>query len=186
MAWHVWIAPIGTAVVGVAGIAGTLWAAMVGRKTQLALAQMQLEANERNARYADKRALYAKVLHHLQTQIDLANQARHHAEALKGLVEGEGTGSVDLASLQRKVSNLQERLDRTEWHAKALESYGDASYETIRLVMEVRIVVGDEMANAVLTSAGVVAKVRNGLEDSAMPSFMDLAGKMQADLRGGA
>ncbi|RUL93694.1 hypothetical protein [Verrucosispora sp. FIM060022] len=61
MAWE-WLGPVTTAVVGVAGVAGTVWTAHAGRRHQLEAMKAQGTIGVAVALAAEKRMVYARFL----------------------------------------------------------------------------------------------------------------------------
>ncbi|WP_033661798.1 hypothetical protein [Salinispora vitiensis] len=61
MAWE-WLGPVTTAVVGVAGVAGTVWTASSGRRHQIDLTKAQGAISLAVSLAAEKRLVYAKFL----------------------------------------------------------------------------------------------------------------------------
>lgn len=61
MAWE-WLGPVTTAVVGVAGVAGTVWTAHAGRRHQLDAAKTQGAISVAVALAAEKRLVYVRFL----------------------------------------------------------------------------------------------------------------------------
>jgi hypothetical protein len=71
VAWE-WVGPVGIAVVGVAGVIGTAASAWLGRRAQIDLARIHAETEARRLDRADRRALYAKILHQTTTLLNVA------------------------------------------------------------------------------------------------------------------
>ncbi|WP_091309445.1 hypothetical protein [Micromonospora chersina] len=82
MTWE-WLAPTATAVVGLAGIAGTVGAATLARRTQIETARMAAV----NALLQEKRALYARYLHAAEDFRDASTELLRLNEAKDAMLE---------------------------------------------------------------------------------------------------
>lgn len=81
MAWE-WLGPVTTAVIGVAGVAGTVWTAYSGRRHQIELTKVQGVINISVSLAAEKRMVYARFLQLADTAFDEAQTLVHAGEAM--------------------------------------------------------------------------------------------------------
>jgi hypothetical protein len=179
MAWE-WLAPVVTGGVGVAGIVGAVWGATRGGQTQITLAHVQAEAEFKRRFFADRRELYAKVLHCLEdladSAIELELRQKHHDRCKAAQSE---LPKSDLLSASRA-----EDVDRASEEAGiALLQYRATVVATRRLRSELAIVAGQEMADKLqLVSVATLKIVRDSQIEEYHHSLLALTQAMHDDL----
>lgn len=174
VAWD-WLASVSTGVVGVAGIAGTLWAANIGRKTQLESARHQATAEDRRIERADKRALYAKLLHHAETT---ENNARVVWTLERQFGDDEPTPEqLEISGLLEGWTELGSILTQ---HSKTLK---EQITQLRQLVAETLVVGSQEVGSAAASLPTKLATVYEEGEVYAWAmAYSDLMDAMRRDL----
>ncbi|MGK5741539.1 hypothetical protein [Micromonospora sp. URMC 103] len=112
MAWE-WLNPVTTAVVAVTGVAGTVWAATVGRRAQTEVAKAQSDATLRLALLEEKRLLYAEFLGLADLARTKISSERNREKALVQLV-GRDEPDEDEIQLEGGATDVELPLDVAE------------------------------------------------------------------------
>ncbi|MGN9894042.1 hypothetical protein [Micromonospora sp. L31] len=104
MAWE-WVGPVATCIAGIGGVAGTVWTAGRGRKSQIEAMKIQAQNERAHGLIAEKRAAYAQYLRSAEKAVDASDEIRGLAEKIKRLKDVP-TGSQD----KDLLSELREQL----------------------------------------------------------------------------
>jgi hypothetical protein len=160
MAWE-WLGSVATAFVGIAGIAGTVWGASVGRRAQLDVVHAQIEADGRRRLYLDKRELYAKILHHLE-EYAVGNynvgRAGQTIQSLKDRLAGMEESHPARPDLQQQISAANER------GVEAVEAAHAQTMQFHRLRSELAVVAGPSVSDQVAELGPVINKIEESLQ----------------------
>ncbi|MFI2711224.1 hypothetical protein ACH495_13965 [Micromonospora sp. NPDC018662] len=123
MAWE-WVGPVTTCVVGVAGVAGTVWTAGRSRTAQLEAMRIQGESQRTHALTAEKRVIYAKYLRCAEMSIDSTDRLKRLVEKLQNLKSNpsETQESEELVQLRKLAEAEHEQSDSHDRELAALRA----------------------------------------------------------------
>ena len=153
MAWE-WLGPTATAVVGVAGIVGTVTAAALARRAQVEVARMAPVTATLN----EKRALYAKYLRTVEDMVDQVGalaKIRERRELLSATDE-----ETDAPTRQDELNSLGAHL------VEANDKLPAAVAELARLRAEVSLLGGQSLGT-------LVSRLNTALLQSARKALSD-------------
>ncbi|WP_167537055.1 hypothetical protein [Micromonospora terminaliae] len=174
MTWE-WLAPTTTAVVGLAGIAGTVAAASLARRTQIETARMASV----NELLQEKRVLYAKYLRAAEDFRDASVELRRLNEAKAAMMARLGDHldlgdepipqelKVEISALAARAQEMQKDLHASEKNLRRLRAelsvIGGTALSIIAVTLETKLAAAalgtaedhDELTNAMsnLTAA---------------------------------
>ncbi|MEU8255886.1 hypothetical protein AB0C06_16695 [Micromonospora inaquosa] len=157
MAWE-WLGPVATGVVGIAGIAGSGWAAVAGQRSQVELVRHQLDGEAKRQHHAERQALFIRVMNELTALMNLAIRKR----AREGGNADETLG--DLPALN--------------------ESYRQQIVVVRRMQAEVAVIAGPKIAEAFRQVPSCITKyVQKAADTRDMTTALDkLSEAMHRDL----
>ncbi|WP_147252674.1 hypothetical protein [Micromonospora endolithica] len=179
MAWE-WLGPTATAVVGVAGITGTVVAAALTRRAQVEAARIA----PAHSLLADKRVLYAKFLRSAEDQKDSAlklSKIRLQLQEFRTEVEAfEDSAQEPPQSLVERVERLVQEVSDVDVQIRSHEG------ELRRLSAEIAVVGGRELHGGTEKVRAAYADwitEKGGTLQSASHALRELAALMHQDVK---
>lgn len=106
MAWE-WVGPVSTAVVGVAGVAGTYWSARMGRTAAAEQAHEQREHALKERTHVEKRAAYVGYLEAVSTAQKAVNTIRRTPRSSETRAERRDLRVSAIAELSLRRAHLR-------------------------------------------------------------------------------
>jgi hypothetical protein len=146
-----WLAPVATAVVGVAGITGTVRAASVSRRAQIEVARLA----QVQALLIEKRTVYAEFL---RTAEEIVSTINHRRILQKSLVKLKEEFAADAKRVQ--TEHFKERLDKLGTDVATAGQKYDVLGTSLRSLNQRIVVIGGPLI--ALMAAKVSVSALNG------------------------